>query len=61
MLTIESRRRGPDTLLQFDRIIKALRPSTLPKLLNGTPYFEKGHFKENLTWEPKTTILNQTF
>ena len=46
ILTIESRKRGPDNWLQFDRITKTLRPSTLSKLLNGTPYFKKFPFEE---------------
>ena len=37
VLTIESKKRVPDNSLQFDRITNFSRPSTLPKLLNGTP------------------------
>ena len=46
ILTIESRKRGPDNSLQFDRITKASRPFTLPKLFNGSLYFKKGPFEE---------------
>ena len=39
--------RGPDSSLQFDRIMKSSRPSTtVPKLLKGTPYFKKGPYDE---------------
>ena len=37
VLTIESKKIVPDNSLQFDRITNSSRPSTLPKLLNGTP------------------------
>ena len=48
-MTYESKKRGADNSLQFDRIMKYSKPSPLTtahKLLNGTPYFKKEHFDE---------------
>ena len=49
-VTCESRKRGADNSLQFDRIMKSSKPSlaAVPsnKLLNGIPYFKKGYFDE---------------
>ena len=47
IVAYESRKREPDNSFQFDRIMKSSRPSnTVPKLLNGTPYFRKGPYDE---------------
>ena len=46
LLRMREGERGPDNSLQFDGITKASRPSTLPKLLNGTSNFKKGPFEE---------------
>ena len=47
IVSYESRKRGPDNSLQFDRIMKSSRPSTtVPKLLNCTLYFKKGPYDE---------------
>ena len=49
-VTVESRKRGPDNSLQFDRIMKCSRPSAsgeVRKKLHGAPYFKvKGYSEE---------------
>ena len=61
ILTIESRKRGPDNSLQFERKTKVSRPSTLPKLLNGFILKKVLLKRSTLTLEPKTIVLNQIF